>query len=141
MASALAEVLSYLKFNMFIIFSNKSAFYGIVAAVFIAILPLLVLLIGMWVRLTKTADSKLKKFIYVLAIIQFPFTFIGGCAFSGDPLRWTTFGMLIQFVLAFCVIKNENGAFEYLKKKISAVNLRWIVFYFVIYSAIVIEPY
>lgn len=141
LAPALAEVLSYLKFNMFIIFANISVFVGIVAVVFLVTLPVLALFTGMWVTLIKNSENKLKKLIYVLAIIQVPFTFIGGCAFSGDPMRWSTFGMLMQFVLVFTVAGHEENAFEYLKRKISRINMRWLAVYFILYSAIVIEPY
>ena len=138
----LENLLSHMRFNYLYYYANNMPYRtGVMIVLFFATLPIYVLFFGMWKRLIKQTKDKIKKFCFAMCIIQPVVTFIGGILFSGDVPRWAAFALLIQFTMAFFVTKYDISAFDYIKEKLSDIKLRYIVFYFLIYSCINYDPY
>lgn len=110
---------------------------------FLFLIPLLKFLYKyFFFMIKKYKDNKLKIFVLLLAVIQFPFTIVFALAFSPDVTRWISHAFIIfSTVFFYSIYKEKDYAMDYLKSELSKIKPIYIILYFLVYSSVCYSPY
>lgn len=105
----------------------------------IILLPLLVLFYSYWRKKFKAQKKLSGKLLYALIMLQYPFTLLA-CFVSTDYVRMTIHAFIIQFVLYVYILYHEKEMFELAESYLWQADMKYLVFYFLVYAGIFMEP-
>ncbi len=104
-------------------------------------LPLIAVSYSVLLKLLKSEKNKLKKFCYVLALIQYPFSAFTGLMNSNDITRFLAHALIIHIAFLLYVLYKEEKAREILAGKVYGIDPRLGAAYFFVYMMSVAETY
>lgn len=105
------------------------------------LLPILVFLYGFWIHKIKTTEKNfLKRLVFFLTMVQFPFTLFVSFLFSDDVVRWYTHAFLVHSTIFLYVLSKENDM-PYVKNRIKQYNPHLLFLYYLAYALLMIAPY
>lgn len=110
------------------------------AFMLLLISPIYCIITAYWIRKIKSTQ-KYKKWIFILCILQFPFTAGVGLCFSPDVSRWLSHAFLIQFTLFLYVIYDQKDELTVQLTATSFVQKVMIVLYYAMYAMTYVNPY
>ena len=140
---ALAEIINSLYSQLQLIFIiHRHSPYYLYQLLYLLLLisPIYVLMSVFWIKKFKQAD-KTGKLLFLLIILQFPFTLLSGLCFSHDISRWVSHAFLVEFLLFLFAIyyQKEDFFIEIKAKKLPFWILSGI--YYLIYFFTLVKPY
>ena len=103
--------------------------------------PVCFILFRFWAQKIKVSDNRFQKALYVLMILQFPFTACFGLLFSPDVSRLLTHAFLIQFTLFLYHLYGEDADFAITLQKHRVPKLIALAVYYAVYALTYINPY
>ena len=104
--------------------------------------PILYFFFKIYRSLMTQAKQKLKRFVYFLMIVQFPFTLFVGMIFSVDANRWMTHAFLISFTMLLALMFYDEDTRTLVLKRFQAFSEpSYSKIYFLAYATFGLLPY
>ncbi|MBE6818399.1 MAG: hypothetical protein E7517_04480 [Ruminococcaceae bacterium] len=102
-------------------------------------LPLTVFFYRYWIfKLRRSKKSK--KLVYILCMLQFPFTLIG-CVLATDLVKWMMYAYLVQFLLFLYICYRENEFDDALQRGFLQADNKVLALYYCCYALLYQTPY
>lgn len=93
-------------------------------------------------RMRKNRGNKTAVFLYLCAIVQFPFTLLSSLLTSTDVTRWTAHAFTVSFVLFLYIAYNEKGEpLKHFTDWFAQFPLWQKAVYYTVYSLTAFGPY
>ncbi len=124
------KVISQLAFNLRFYTINPSLIFTLIIFILICS-PLMVVFTAFWRHMIRESKGS-KKLVYVLMLLQYYYTLIGGALSAADVVRWAGHAFLVQFTLVLYVAVREKQL-KWMYEKIFVSRYWQVAIYFSTY--------